>query len=145
MPLLRRVNLIVGKAPPPGLVVCQKFFTSKIMGRNMTEADLLRCIEAVDRRRELCRSEYGRFKAVPPIAGTGGRSASAKATAMIVGTSYKKIERARRVLPDPKEKAEVMAGKYSPAQTVGSRRGKGVGALSGSLGTTTGRLLVVFP
>jgi hypothetical protein len=57
----------------------------------MTEADLLRCIEAVDRRRELCRSEHGRFKAVPPIAGTGGRSASAKATAKIVGTSQAKI------------------------------------------------------
>jgi xanthine dehydrogenase molybdopterin-binding subunit B len=80
----------------------------------MTEKDLLRLIEMVDKRREQKdviafqnRDEVGRLKPLPPNGGNGGKSASAKQTAAIVGTSARKVERARRVISDQKEKEAV--------------------------------------
>jgi ParB-like chromosome segregation protein Spo0J len=79
--------------------------------RNLSEAELLRCIEAVDKRRERGgdrRSEDAKSKgANAPI------ERSAEITANIVGTSPDKVKRARSVLSDPKEKESVMAGKKS--------------------------------
>lgn len=79
--------------------------------RNLSEAELLRCIEAVDKRRERGgdrRSEDAKSKgANAPI------ERSAEITANIVGTSPDKVKRARSVLSDQKEKEAVMAGKKS--------------------------------
>jgi plastocyanin len=81
--------------------------------RNMTEADLLRCIDAVDKRREQrevtasqCKDEGGRFKPSPSSEGDGKSKGTAEKTASIVGTSRSKVERARQVLSDPKEMEE---------------------------------------
>jgi hypothetical protein len=83
----------------------------------MTEADLLRCIEAVDKRREKQevledkeRDKTGKFK---PRASSDACGKSAKKTAEIVGTSQAKVERTRTVLSDPKEREAVMAGEKS--------------------------------
>lgn len=77
--------------------------------RNITEAELLRCIEAVDKRREAGRppKELASNDANLP------KGKSAKKTAEIVGTSQATVERARAVLSDPEEKAAVMTGKKS--------------------------------
>ena len=77
--------------------------------RNITEAELLRCIEAVDKRREAGRppKELASDDANLP------KGKSAKKTAEIVGTSQATVERARAVLSDPEEKAAVMTGKKS--------------------------------
>jgi len=93
--------------------------------RNMTEADLLRCIEAVDKRRGRGKGQHrvgGKFQPKAPN-GTTGRSA--EETARIVGTSARKVNRARRVLSDPKEREEVMAGKktiHQASQDVKKKR-----------------------
>jgi hypothetical protein len=74
----------------------------------MTEADLLRCIEAVDRRKQQGeRSDIASCEAKLP------QGKSAQKTAEIVGTSRAKVERARTVLSDPKEKEAVLSGKKS--------------------------------
>lgn len=84
--------------------------------RNLTDADIFACVKALDRR---CahggdrRSEN--FK--PSIDGmkTTGRSAGAKRTAEIVGTSSTKVERARMVLDhaDEDTKDAVLRGEKS--------------------------------
>ena len=77
----------------------------------MSEAELLRCIEAVDKRQERGgdrKSEEAKSKAP-----SGAFDKSAEATAKITGVSARKVERARGVLSDPKEKEDVMAGKKS--------------------------------
>lgn len=91
--------------------------------RNMTEAEILRCIEALDRRKshggdrrsedfiassEALKDEEGELKS------SGKRKAkSAQKTAEIVGTSRAKVEKARSVLADPEEKEAVLDGKKS--------------------------------
>jgi hypothetical protein len=88
------------------------------------EADLLRCIEAVDRRREreeYQRRESGRFTPVGPVGLTGNSAAYA---AEIVGTSQRKVKRARQVLSDPKEREAVLAGKKSIHQASRDARRK---------------------
>ena len=81
--------------------------------RNLTEAELLRCIEAVDRRQNRGgdrRSEEAKSK--PPNGGIEkSKSPSAQDTARIVGVSTRKVERARAVLAEPQAAAEVKAGK----------------------------------
>lgn len=79
--------------------------------RNLTEADILRCIEAVDKRRDRGgdrRSEEARSKASNEAI---EKVKSAEETARIVGTSRAKVERARAVLDNPQAAAEVKAGK----------------------------------
>ena len=71
--------------------------------RNMTEADLLKCIELVDKRREAGRPP----KELAPNGANLSQGKSAETTAKIVGASRRKVERARKVLSDPKEKEEV--------------------------------------
>jgi ParB family chromosome partitioning protein len=81
--------------------------------RNLTEVEILRCIEAVDKRRDRGgdrRSEEAKSK--PPIGGIEkSKSPSAQDTARIVGVSTRKVERARAVLAEPQAAAEVKAGK----------------------------------
>jgi hypothetical protein len=77
--------------------------------QSTTEADLLRCIEAVDKLREVHRSDHGKFT----IASNEAPGKSAEKTAKIVGTSRTKEEKARTVLSDPEEKEAVMSGKKS--------------------------------
>jgi hypothetical protein len=50
--------------------------------RNMTEADLLKCIELVDRRQEVKKNEQGKFTGAP----NGAPGKSVEVTAKIVGT-----------------------------------------------------------
>jgi hypothetical protein len=100
--------------------------------RNMTEKDLLRLIDIVDKRQEQkeviasqSRDEGGRFLPCASIEADGKSKKTAEKTAAIVGTSRTKVERARRVLSDPKEKAAVLAGKksiYKAAQDVGKAK-----------------------
>jgi ParB family chromosome partitioning protein len=77
--------------------------------RNLTEAEILRCIEAVDKRREAQRDEQGKYTVGPsePM----GRSAAQ--TAKIVGTSESKVKRVRAVLSDPEVAEEVRAGRVT--------------------------------
>jgi ParB family chromosome partitioning protein len=81
--------------------------------RNLTEAEILKCIGAVDKRRDRGgdrRSEE--VKSKPPIGGIEkNKSPSAQDTAHIVGVSTRKVERARGVLAEPRAAAAVMAGK----------------------------------
>jgi len=76
--------------------------------RNITEAELLRCIEAVDKRKH-----QGERTDLAPHDAKLSQGKSAEATAKIVGTSPRKVERARNVLSDPEEKAAVITGKKS--------------------------------
>jgi hypothetical protein len=76
----------------------------------MSEADLLRCIEAVDKRREQRevigkqgRDVDDKFK---PSGPNGPNGSSAAHTAEIVGTSERKVKRAHQVLSDPRERKE---------------------------------------
>jgi ParB family chromosome partitioning protein len=80
--------------------------------RNMSEAELLRCIEAVDKRQERGgdrKSEEAKSKTSSEV--IDKPKSSAEETARIVGTSRAKVERARTVLADPEAKGEVLAGK----------------------------------
>ena len=64
----------------------------------MTDADMLRCIRAVDRRKQQGadqQREGGKFQ---PIASSEAIEKSASETARIVGTSRAKVERTRTVL-----------------------------------------------
>ena len=83
--------------------------------RNMSEAELLRCIEAVDKRQE--RGGDRKSVEAKSKAPSGGieksKSPSAQETANIVGTSVRKVERARAVISDPKEREAVLTGKKS--------------------------------
>jgi hypothetical protein len=72
----------------------------------------------VDKRREQNevigkqgRDADGKFK---PSGPNGPNGSSAAHTAEIVGTSERKVKRARKVLSDPKEKEAVLAGPGGP-------------------------------
>jgi len=80
--------------------------------RNMTDADILRCIEALDNRQSHGGDrKSGNFK--PPSGAL--KQKSAKQTADILGTSQRKVERTRTVLDhaDEKTKQEVKSGRKS--------------------------------
>jgi protein gp37 len=86
--------------------------------RNLTDAEIIRCIEALDRRKTRGgdhKSENYK-KSKPPNDGIdSGKSASAKKTAKVVGTSPRKVERARTILEHAEEpvKEAVKAGEMS--------------------------------
>jgi hypothetical protein len=66
--------------------------------RNMTDAEFFACVEALDRIRDRGgdrRSEQA--KSTPQHCGNGGRSASAKEMAQMLGCSPRKVEQARTV------------------------------------------------
>lgn len=79
--------------------------------RNLTQTEILRCIEKVDQLKERGgdrKSEEAKSK-MPH--GTIDRSA--ETTAKVVGVSPRTVARARTVLSDPEEKAAVLQGKKS--------------------------------
>ncbi|MBW1992655.1 MAG: DUF5131 family protein [Deltaproteobacteria bacterium] len=86
--------------------------------RNLTDAEIIRCIEALDKRRQRGgdhKSEEFK-KSKPSNEGIEtGKSASAKETAKLVGVSRVKVERARTVLEHGEEpvKKAVQAGELS--------------------------------
>jgi protein gp37 len=86
--------------------------------RNLTDAEIIRCIEALDRRKQRGgdhKSENYK-KSKPPNGGIdSGKSVSAKETAKVVGISLRKVERARTVLEHADEpvKEAVKAGEMS--------------------------------
>jgi hypothetical protein len=66
--------------------------------RNMTDAEFFACVEALDKIRDRGgdrRSEQ--VKSTPQHCGNGGRSASAKEMAQMLGCSPRKVEQARTV------------------------------------------------
>lgn len=68
--------------------------------RNLTEAELLRCIEAVDQLKVQGEGQErveGKFQ---PKGSSEPTGKSAEATAKIVGTSTRTVERARTALSD---------------------------------------------
>ena len=73
--------------------------------RNLSDAELLRLIELVDKPQEGFRSPLASIEA-----NDGQRRKTAEITADAVGTSRTKVERARAVLSDPEEAAAVRRG-----------------------------------
>jgi hypothetical protein len=66
--------------------------------RNLTDAEIIRCIEVLDRRKkqgEGQERDKGQFQ---PKASNEAIGKSAKETAKVVGVSRAKVERARTVL-----------------------------------------------
>jgi len=98
--------------------------------RNLTDAEIIRCIEALDRRRQRGgdrKSINYQAKSKPPNGGIdSGKSASAKETAKLVGVSPRKVERARTVLAQADEatKAAVKEGKISIHRAYEATRAK---------------------
>lgn len=79
--------------------------------RNITEVELLRCIEAVDRVKERGgdrKSEKTKSKVQPCTI-----EKSSEQTAKVVGVSPRTVARARTLLSDPEVAQEVKAGKMS--------------------------------
>ena len=84
--------------------------------RNMTDDVLLRCIEAVDKRKKQ--------GARTDLASSGTKSGkSSEETARIVGTSRSKVEKVRAIIKDDKKKAEVLAGRMTINKPI--RKSKG--------------------
>ena len=79
--------------------------------RNITDADIMRCIEAVDKRKRTGRKSDA--EKLASLEANSGKSA--EETAKIVGTSKTKVEKARTIIAhaDDKTKQEVNEGKKS--------------------------------
>jgi len=89
--------------------------------RNLSDAELLRLIELVDRPQEGFRA---------PLASIGANDGQPRKTAEItadtIGTSRAKVERARAVLSDPEEAAAVRRGEKSIHQAAEAAKAKRV-------------------
>lgn len=88
--------------------------------RNLTDSDLLHCLEVLDNRKDRAANLPQPAKASGEALGIQGtydapKGKSAEATAEILGTSRAKVERARAVLDHAPEavKAQVQAGEKS--------------------------------
>jgi ParB-like chromosome segregation protein Spo0J len=81
--------------------------------RNLTDADLLRCIQAVDRLK--ARGGDHTTQEAKASLGAIAQGKSSEDTAKIVGTSPRKVEKARAVLnkADPETKQAVLDGQVS--------------------------------
>lgn len=87
--------------------------------RNLSDAELLRLIELVD------RPQTGFNTPVAPIGATEGKaSKTAVITADAIGISARKVERARAVLSDPEEAAAVRRGEKSIHQAAEATKAK---------------------
>jgi ParB family chromosome partitioning protein len=87
--------------------------------RNLSDAELLRLIELVD------RPQTGFNSPVAAIEATGGKPRkTADITADAIGTSRAKVERARAVLADPEEAAAVRRGEKTIHQAAESAKAK---------------------
>ena len=94
--------------------------------RNLTDAEIIRCIEALDRRKkqgEGQERDKGKFQ---PKAPNGALGKSSRETAKLVGVSPRKVERARTVLAqaDEEVKAAVKEGKMSIHRAYEATRAK---------------------
>ena len=81
--------------------------------RNLTDADLFRCLEVLDQRKDKSNNLKRGPEASSEASGDSGKSA--EKTAELLGTSRAKVERARQVLDkaDDETKAKVLAGEKS--------------------------------
>jgi ParB-like chromosome segregation protein Spo0J len=87
--------------------------------RNLSDAELLRIIELVDRPQE------GFNTALAPFGASGGKLAKTAAiTADAVGISARKVERARVVLSDPDEAGAVRRGEKTIHQAAEAAKAK---------------------
>lgn len=87
--------------------------------RNLSDAELLRLIELVD------RPQTGFNTPVAPIGATDGKaSKTAAITADAIGISSRKVERARAVLSDPEEAAAVRRGEKTIHQAAEAAKAK---------------------
>lgn len=87
--------------------------------RNLSDAELLRLIELVD------RPQTGFNTPVAPIGATEGKaSKTAAITADAIGISARKVERARTVLSDPEEAAAVRRGEKTIHQAAEATKAK---------------------
>lgn len=87
--------------------------------RNLSDSELLRLIELVD------RPQTGFNTSVAPIGATEGKaSKTAVITADAIGISARKVERARAVLSDPEEAAAVRRGEKTIHQASEAAKAK---------------------
>ena len=87
--------------------------------RNLSDAELLRLIELVD------RPQTGFNTPVAPIGATEGKaSKTAAITADAIGISARKVERARTVLSDPEEAVAVRRGEKTIHQAAEAAKAK---------------------
>jgi ParB family chromosome partitioning protein len=93
--------------------------------RNLSDAELLRLIELVDRPQDGFRSALASFDA---NGGTPSKTASITADAL--GTSASKVERARVVLSDPEEAVAVRRGEKTIHQAAEAAKAKRAAQLS---------------
>lgn len=89
--------------------------------RNLSDAELLRLIELVDRPQEGFRAPLASIEA-----NDGQPRKTAEVTAYTIGTSRAKVERARTVLSDPEEAAAVCRGEKTIHQAAEATRAKRV-------------------
>lgn len=89
--------------------------------RNLSDAELLRLIELVDRPQEGFRSSLASIEA-----NDGPPRKTAEVTADTIGTSRAKVERARAVLSDPEEAATVYRGEKTIHQAAEAAKAKRV-------------------
>ena len=87
--------------------------------RNLSDAELLRLIELVDRPQEGFRAPLASIEA-----NDGQPRKTAKVTADTIGTSRAKVERARAVLSDPEEAAAVRRGEKTIHQAAEAAKAK---------------------
>lgn len=87
--------------------------------RNLSDAELLRLIELVDRPQEGFRSPLASIEA-----NDGQPRKTAEVTADTIGTSRAKVERARAVLSDPEEAAAVRRGEKTIHQAAEAAKAK---------------------
>jgi len=103
--------------------------------RNLTEAEILRCIEAVDKLKE--RGGDRKSEEVKSMGPSEPIERSAAKTAKITGTSESKVKRVRAVLSDPEVAEEVKAGKISINQGAKKARAKKAQPLNATALTRT--------
>lgn len=87
--------------------------------RNLSDAELLRLIELVDKPQEGFRSPLAPIGANEPVA-----PKTAAITADAIGISARKVERARAVLSDPEEAAAVRRGEKTIHQAAEATKAK---------------------
>ena len=87
--------------------------------RNLSDAELLRLIELVDQPQEGFRSTIA-----PNGAIKGGPQKTSEVTAVAIGISARKVERARAVLADPDEAAAVLSGAKTIHQAAEASKAK---------------------
>jgi ParB-like chromosome segregation protein Spo0J len=92
--------------------------------RNLTDADLFRCIEAVDKTKQ--RGGDRKSKESKASSEAVDKGKSSEETAKVVGTSRAKVERARKVIKkaDPKIKQAVLDGEKTLHQAYRETKAK---------------------